>query len=170
MKISKRSVIVVVLVLAAIIGGVAAYNQVAAPKNDGYLYAYDPATKQRVSDKPLLFLYAINSTTGEVKTYSPVTSDIVANSDRFVQTAGKADAQATQTGRPANITRVVLNSGGNPSNEKEGFLPALSWVDLQGLTQRQFFVQGVDVVYVSDQPLKENEDKTLSITFQLNQR
>lgn len=166
---NKKLVFIVLGVVLALVGGFAAYSKFAKPA-DPYLYAYDPQTKQRVSEKPLLFLYAINSTTGEVKTYSPVTSDIVANSDRFVQTAGKADAQATQTGRPANITRVVLNSGDNPSNEKEGFLPALSWVDLQGLTQRQFFVQGVDVVYVSDQPLKENEDKTLSITFQLNQR
>jgi outer membrane lipoprotein-sorting protein len=155
---SKRSIIIaaaVAIVLA--VGGTAAFTYFSKPA-DHHLYAIDPQTKQRVSNDPLLFLYAVDSSTGEIKTYSPVVGAIK-KSAAITQTTGSVDAQSTKLGYAASVTVLRLN----PATAAQGNLPSLTWVDAQGMLQRQFFVQGVDVVYVSDQPLKEADNALAAV-------
>ncbi len=126
---------------------------------DHRLFAFDPETKQRISEEPLLFLYAVNTNTGTVETYSPVLSYLKALSGAITQTPTTVEPIATKTGFLANVTVVSIDE--TVDRSKEDFLPSLTWVDLQGRLQRQFFVKGVDRIYVSDQPLKESIDGRL---------
>lgn len=122
-------------------------------------YAANPETKQRVSDKPLVFLYGINAETGKVLVYSPVLGEVKFQHPYIQQQKAAISDKATLTKKSATVTVVTFDPGA-PVQVKPPF-PSLNWTDMQGAPQRQFFVQGVNVIYISSEPLAETDDHVL---------
>lgn len=158
MKLNKRIVIISVVATLVLLA-VASVVLTSSPK-DTRIFAYNPQTNERVSDQQVIFLYAVNSQTGELKVYSPVLGQVSANSASITQSNITVAANATATGVASTVSVIKLDPKADRSKEGD-YLPFLFWHDMQGSYQRQYFVEGVDVVYISEQPLKETEDHNL---------
>ncbi len=159
MKLFNKRFVMLAVAAAVVASAVALVMHVSSPK-DTRIFAYNSQTKERVSDKQVIFLYAVNSTTGELKLYSPVLGSVSANSAAITQSDIKVAANATATGVASTVSVVKLDPKADRSKEGD-YMPFLFWTDMQGTYQRQYFAEGVDVIYISEQPLKETEDHNL---------
>lgn len=158
MKFNKRFVILSVAA-AAVLAVVASVVLMSSPQ-DTRIFAYNSQTKERVSEKQVIFLYAVNSTTGELKLYSPVLGRVSSNSAAISESNIEVAANATSTGVASKVSVIKLDPKADRSKEGD-YMPFLFWTDMQGSYQRQYFAEGVDVIYISEQPLKETEDHNL---------
>lgn len=135
----KGGMLVVAIVSLVAILAFAVTALLQSQAKDTRLYAYNPNTKERVSAKQLVFLYAVDSATGKVKTYSPVLGDVWSGSTAITQDTVEVDSDATTTAAVAKVNIVGLEAS---QAQPQGALPFVEWTDMQGRYQRQYFVQG----------------------------
>ena len=114
---------------------------------------------QVITDQNRTFLFAVDPGTRKVLTYSVVPGDVKLVGDGFKSVAGKS--ASTITGKQAAVI-IVSNDAGSVQQTIAGrkALPRLVWKDAEHLFQQQFFKQG-QIVYLSDQPLKYDDEYVL---------
>lgn len=152
MKLSRFALVVLLLHMALVVVGltyyvVSQYKEVHKKTQDTRLYASDGEEQF-----PLSFLYAVDASTGEVLTYSPVIGQIRGNGE-LVQTTFTLDENSTATGFSSPCNRVEAS----PNAEE---MPFLTWTDMQDQNQHQFFT-GKEVVFITEQPLPMGVDNYL---------
>lgn len=149
----NRKVIAAAIALLILVLGAGGAIYLFRGPTDTRLYAQDATTGDKY---PLVFLYAVDSTSGKILTYSPIIGEITGVGN-LKQSDCVVAASDTVTGAPSSCNRVEAGDGDLTGDNQ----PFLTWSDMQDGYQQQFFTSG-QVVFITEQPLKEGPNKVLA--------